>query len=223
MKPPCSALRPEVCMVFKLKCTIDNGLLHHSKCLSLAGFLGLFVSLFVSLPGVLQASPIPGTGSSRLTSQRLGLFFMAHGFHLTIPERLEAMPDEQPESANGELSLRLRLKNRPETSSILLTTDQLKPDIKFESYSHKWLKEYANYGFDINRTQKLNSEFSKGWLVDFFDRAKGQQVRQIIMNHDSKIAIITCADEAKNFDEVAQSCGRIFKDFSWIIRDPATK
>lgn len=161
------------------------------------------------------AAPHPVTSTSVLTDPENGLFFHGFGFRLknlgsdwkpTVPGtspnfNVVRFEPRQDGSVNGpELSIR---------------TDRLQEDKSLESYSRRWIRDYASYGFDVLGTKPLQMGGGKALLIDLVQKNKNKQLRQVIFEKDRRIAVMTCLDQSERFEKSLESCNRIIRQFEW--------
>jgi hypothetical protein len=161
------------------------------------------------------AAPHPATSTSVLTDPAKGLFFHGFGFRLkslggdwkpTVPGTTSNFnvvrfePREDSSGAAPELSIR---------------TDRLQEDKSLESYSRRWIRDYASYGFDVLGTRPLQMGGGKALLIDLVQKTKNRQLRQVIFEKDRRIAVMTCLDQTDRFDKALESCNRMIRQFEW--------
>lgn len=166
------------------------------------------------------AAPFPATGTSVLTDPSKGVFFHGFGFRLNalepswsaVPSVGESVFDsvrfEPGPAAASDATVSIRMDRIPEKSSL-------------ESYAKKWMREYPTYGFEVLGTKNLSLGGGRALLVDLLQKSKDRQLRQVILQNQSKIAILTCLDRREKFNETLQTCNRLIRGFEWSEPAPA--
>lgn len=174
----------------------------------------LFLALALS-PVFAVAAPYPATSTSVLTDPAKGVLFHGFGFRLksvdptwtavpTVGESVfETMRFEPKVASASEATLSIRMDKLPEKGSL-------------ETYAKKWMRDYPSYGFEVLGTKNLQLGGGKALLVDLTQKAKNRQLRQVIMQKDEKIAILTCLDKREKFNETLQTCNRLIRGFEWV-------
>lgn len=177
--------------------------------------LPLFMLSLMTLKS--YAAPHPGMGSSALVAMENGFFWNREGFTMNIKSR-DWILDENLANEN-QISLVERPLNPTQGSasgSLLVKVDNLKAEVSLESYAKKWMKDYANYGFELLGSQTLEINKTKGLLIDFHHKKSFQQIRQVLFLRGRKMVLITCSDDKKRFAAVLPRCNQAIQTFNWI-------
>ncbi len=162
-----------------------------------------------------QAAPFPVTSSSILTDPQHGLFLQKHGFTLKTANTQWALSSEPGESVFESYQYRLNKAGSSSKALLSLRMDQLEKNANLEVYAKKWMKEYPQFGYEVLGTRQLNFGGGQGLLVDLIQKNKNQQVRQLILGKDKKVAILTCTDDEKSFKKTLTDCNDILNTFKW--------
>lgn len=85
-----------------------------------------------------------------------------------------------------------------------------------ESFSKRWMRDYANYGFEVLGTKSFAENQNRGLVVDLFHRASQKQARQVLFVQNQKAVVLTCTQEQKKFSETLGACNQMIKNFSWV-------
>lgn len=170
-----------------------------------------------------QAAPHPGTGSSPLVSTETGAFFQSLGFKLsTKGTNWKVLPTQEvsfiqnitlgPAPTAGT-SLAAQLQDAPQLN---IRTDTLDKKTSLEIYSKKWMRDYTNFGFETLGQQMIQLGGGKALVVDLVQKKQNKQLRQIILNYEQKIAVLTCVDAKTSFESTLKSCNQIARSFEWM-------
>jgi hypothetical protein len=174
----------------------------------------IFVLFFICLvSSETYAAPYPAAGSSALVSIDKGLFLLTKGFTVRAksPEWSLQNSGDEEEQANYRLQ-----KKNSHTASLSLRSEMLKTELSLESYAKRWMKDYANYGFDMLGTKPFQqNQQSRGLVVDLFHKKSDQQLRQVLFMRGKRVVIFTCKDTKKNFTSTLESCNEVAKTFQW--------
>lgn len=180
-------------------------------------FLGLFLLFIQShllAPSFSCAAPHPGVGSSPLASSESGVFFQSLGFKLSTKGTDWKLRPNTNESFIQNITL------GPSDSKMLsqlnIRTDNLDKKTNLENYSKKWMRDYTNFGFETLGQQMIQLGGGKALVVDLVQKKQNKQLRQIILSHDQKIAVLTCIDDKTTFEGTLKNCNQIARSFQWI-------
>ncbi len=163
------------------------------------------------------AAPHPGMGSSSLVSIEKGFFWNREGFTMNV--RKEDWILDEVLANENQVSLvekPNRANQNTPTGSLLVKVENLKTELTLENYAKKWMKDYANYGFELLGSQPLELNKSKGLLVDFHHKKSFQQIRQVLFLRGRKMVLITCADDKKRFTNLLARCNQVIQTFNWL-------
>lgn len=170
-----------------------------------------------------QAAPHPGTGSSPLVSTETGAFFQSLGFKLsTKGTNWKVLPSQEvsfiqnitlgpAQAAENKSSAQLQ-----EPPQLNIRTDTLDKKTSLESYSKKWMRDYTNFGFETLGQQMIQLGGGKALVVDLVQKKQNKQLRQIILNYEQKIAVLTCVDAKPSFESTLKNCNQIARSFEWV-------
>ncbi|MBX2987687.1 MAG: hypothetical protein KF802_07295 [Bdellovibrionaceae bacterium] len=162
------------------------------------------------------AAPHPATGSSVLTDPAKGLFFHGFGFRLsTLGTPWTAAPSLEKETIFETVRFENRGAPGSAESSLSIRMDELPDKTNLESYARKWMRDYPSYGFEVLGTKNLNLGGGRALVVDLVQKNKNRQLRQVILQKDQQVAVVTCLDRKDRFADTLQSCNQILKSFEW--------
>lgn len=173
----------------------------------------LLVSLASFCATAALAAPYPATSSSVLTDPAKGVFFHGFGFRLNnleptwaaVPSIGQEVFDSvrfEPRTGGGDSTLSIRMDRLPEKSNL-------------ETYARKWMRDYPTYGFDVRGTKTLTLGGGRALLIDMIQKSKNRQLRQVILQKDEKVAILTCMDDQSAFAATLHACNRLIRGFEW--------
>jgi len=162
------------------------------------------------------AAPFPVTSSSVLTDPALGLFYRPHGFSLKAAGTSWNLNPEENESIFQSFKYKPKDKSFSTLAQLSLRLDQISSKQNLDSYAKKWMREYPQYGFEILGTKTLNLGGGHALLVDLYQKGKNQQLRQLILQKDQKIVIMTCSDEITSFKKTLAHCNQLMNSFQWL-------
>lgn len=168
------------------------------------------------------AAPFPATSSSVLTDPAKGVFFHGFGFRLKI-----AGTEWVPVPSTGDSifeTLRFEPKNglAAEGASLSIRMDRLKEVTPLETYARKWMRDYPSYGFEVLGAKSFQLSGGRGLVVDMLQRNKKRQLRQVILQKDLQIAVLTCFDQKEHFQETLLTCNQIIRSFEWSATLPVS-
>ncbi|MFZ4403348.1 MAG: hypothetical protein ACOYOK_04540 [Pseudobdellovibrionaceae bacterium] len=191
-------------------------------------------ALFVFGSGIFfkpaQAAPVPGFGSSLLADKSLLLYFQPLRLQLQVaPEvwELQSTDSADVEGPAGDSFVqRWTYKNpaavpaaskkptAPLQMSLHLFT--VKKEATLDTVIKKWMKDYAHFGFEVLESKPYKSSQQKGLLVDFIQRSKESQQRQLIFKKQDRLVILTCTAPSNVFLQVVQKCNESLKTFRFL-------
>lgn len=163
------------------------------------------------------AAPFPATSSSILTDPSKSLFFRGFGFNLQSP----GMNWSAKSTMNENIFESVRFEPKGESASsseaaLSLRMDRLKDVGSLEIYARKWMRDYPSYGFEMLGTKSLTLGGGRAILVDLVQKNKNRQLRQVILQKNERVAVLTCLDRKDRFNETLQACNQLIKSFQWI-------
>lgn len=164
-----------------------------------------------------NAAPFPATASSALVRQSLGLYFQPYGFKMPMDaDWLQQDESSKPQDENiSGLSARFVNQKFPQVS-ISLETDALRAETTVESYAKKWMRDYANYGFEVLGAKTFQAGRQKGLVVDLQHKKRGIQIRQTIYIRKKQAVTLTCSGQSASFNKEIQLCNEVSRQFEWI-------
>lgn len=171
---------------------------------------GGFAFVFLFLGGLhgLMASPFPGMGSSVLVDPQVGAFLTARGYSMnTSGTTWIPMTD-----ADG--ALRLQLQSQP-SATLALHFDEVPQNVKLDLYAKKWAREYSHFGFEILGSQTVQLSGHESMVIDLVQKSKAQQVRQVLIRKEKKVAIFTCKDQQVPFLKTLPACNQVIRTFKF--------
>ncbi|WP_347358281.1 hypothetical protein [Bdellovibrio sp.] len=174
------------------------------------------LALLILAPVTALAAPYPATSSSALTNPEKGLYFLHKGFTLKT-EGTSWVPQ-----ANSEQSIldtvRFAAKDNGK-GTLSIRTDKIAKNASLDLYTRKWMRDYPNYGFEVISAKNFELNGSPALVVDMLSRAKNKQIRQVILKHEDRVAVMTCLDDKATFSESLKNCNQIMKSFAWSKED----
>lgn len=178
----------------------------------------IFLTLVMALGFAANGAPFPAAATSALVQQSLGVYFQPYGFKLPLAEDWSHQEDlKSPDENSGisALSVKFVSKKFPQLT-MSLETDALRADTSVESYAKKWMRDYANYGFEVLGAKTFQNGKQKGLVVDLQHKKKGIQIRQTIYIRRKQAVTITCSGQSSNFTNEIPVCNEVAKQFQWI-------
>ncbi len=172
---------------------------------------GLFLSVAA------RSAPFPGMASSALSDPQKGLFGAQHGieFHLTESSAwtLAQDPAWRPEEASWLFILQPELK-RPD-SKLSFRLDKMGKSQDLTQLAKRWIREYPMLGFQWLQTKNVEINGQKALLVDFYQKSRAIQVRQILLREGQRLAVFTCSDKRDVFAQTVSDCNHVVQSFQW--------
>ncbi len=109
-----------------------------------------------------------------------------------------------------------RFKKEPKDSGFLqIEFQNLKTPMDFHSSSKKWIKDFAQLGFQVLQAKNQKSDSSELFIGDLLDPKTNKQSRFILMMKGKQIVTLTCSEDAKNFLVFLDDCQKKIKNFRW--------
>lgn len=171
----------------------------------------VFLILFFLCSNVF-ASPSPATSTSIITDLSKGYFLSYQGIDIRLDQSAWNI---KPGSKPLNYSFSLKQEDPKFTGEFSLKLfDQTKKNT-IEANTKKWLKEYAQFGFEVLGTKTFTQNSEKGVVIDLFQAASIKQTRQIIFQNEKWMAIFTCQDSEKSFKSTLNLCNDLVKNFGW--------
>ncbi len=179
----------------------------------------------------LFAAPFPGMGSSILVSPEIGAFLTIRGYSLST-QGTDWVPTSRDESTiideSNLQALRFRLSSHSsslsvsekESATLGLSLDEMATPLRLDQYAKRWIREYGQFGFEILGSQSLLLGGQESLVLDLFHKVKNQQLRQVLIKNQKKVAVFTCRDQKENFSTTLPICNRVIKSFRWTATIP---
>lgn len=158
------------------------------------------------------SAPFPVSSTSLITNPDEGKFFAAHGFTFNTSKLNWTIIPDTKTSIFETFKFTSKDNN---SAQLTLRKDDLGQHKNLEQYAKKWMKEYPQYGFEILATKNMILGGGDALLVDFIHRAKGQQIRQLVLHKNKKVVIMTCLDDVQKFRKTVTECNQMMTSFSW--------
>lgn len=161
------------------------------------------------------ASPYPAMGSSILVNPEYGAFLTAQGYKVTTQGTSWIPIADLNENSFDVLRLQKKGLLGADHASLSVRIDEIPQSIKLDLYAKKWVKEYSQFGFEILGTKSLTLSQSEALIIDLVHKNQQQQVRQVLLQKDKKIAVFTCRDSQRDFTTTLPSCNQVVRSFEW--------
>ena len=173
------------------------------------GFLTFFFA------GAAFAAPLPATTSSKLISERPGLFRSHTGFQ--IDSGKTGWKQVMAPGQNGFIATVYR-SNEPVDGiqpALTVRMDKLEKKTSLSRYTKRWMKDYPRLGFEILTAKKVKVGQGVGFMLDLINRDNEMQLRQLLFLKNKDVVNLTCRDHHENFNNTLKSCNEIFRTFRW--------
>ena len=172
-----------------------------------------FLSLFLSSAAF--AAPLPATTSSKLISERPGLFRSHTGFQIDAGKT--GWKQVMAPRDNGFISTVYRSLEPVAGVQPALTvrTDRLEKKTSLSRYTKRWMKDYPRLGFEVLTAKKVRVGPGVGFMLDLINRDNEMQLRQLLFLKGKDVVNLTCRDHHENFNNTLKSCNEIFRTFRW--------
>ncbi len=159
-------------------------------------------------------APHPGTSTSLLTDPEKGLFMAPLGFTVKT-EGTGWVPKTRPQTPIFE-SFRYAPKIDKDSDAFMsVRSDKLADKMSLEVYAKKWLRDYPQFGFELLGTKAIQIQKSPALVIDFIQKEKNRQIRQVIVQSGAKLAVFTCTDKKTEFSKTLATCNKIIRSFEW--------
>ncbi|MCB0368609.1 MAG: hypothetical protein KDD45_03975 [Bdellovibrionales bacterium] len=159
-----------------------------------------------------KAAPFPVSSTSLVTDPSEGKFFASHGFEFNTSKLDWTIVSNNKKSIFETFKF---TSNERHSAQLTLRKDDLGNEKNLAQYAKKWMKEYPQYGFEILATKKMLLGGGNALLIDFVHRGKGEQIRQLVLQKNKKVVIMTCLDEIENFKSTVSDCNKMMTSFYW--------
>jgi hypothetical protein len=169
--------------------------------------LSLLLTPFIAL-----AAPIPFTSTSRLTSEKSGIYRSPLGF--TIHAGNSGWQATSPTVKNDFVVATYKSTN--DASALTVRVDEIKKPISLDEYSKKWLKDYPRFGFDVLTAKKVRVGSEVAYMLDFVSPENKKQLRQILFVKNKNAVTLTCRGDQTDFSKTVRSCNEIIRNFRWL-------
>lgn len=155
------------------------------------------------------AAPHPATATSPLTDPSKNAFFKFLPFELSpLPKTL--VPAAKSREMSGE-GMSFASTQSP-TASFSIKLDNIAATTTLEGYARRWMKEYPSYGFQVLGTKSLTFKGEKTMVIDMLQKDKQQQIRQLIVRNDRRVAIVTCFETQARFAKILGECNALVEN-----------
>ena len=178
-------------------------------------FLSFFI-LSISLHAF--GARIPGSLSR-------GIYISQEGFEINS-QNTKWVRSSSPVELQDKVEALFRMKEENKNSQATFTVrvDKDTPHKTLKEYSHKWLKNYGQFGLEVLGHQYFKTpKDQQGFVVDIENSTSQKKLRQVIFFQNSKAVILTCMDNKEAFKVSLKSCNELIKTFSWnetTLKDP---
>lgn len=161
------------------------------------------------------AAPHPATTSSKLISERPGLFRSHTGFQ--IDSANTGWKQISSPQNNNFIATVYRSSEPVDGIQPALTVrmDKLEKRTSLTRYTKRWMKDYPRLGFEILTAKKVRVGAGVGFMLDLINRDNEMQLRQLLFVKNKDVVNLTCRDHHENFNNTLKSCNEIFRTFSW--------
>lgn len=176
--------------------------------------------IFSLLMGFAQAAPVPGTSSSALISENLGIYRSNEGFLISSGSS-EWMPELLGKEGLFNLVQFAPVGGNSDPATLTVRVDHLSHSQDLGEYTKSWLKDYGHYGFDVLRVKKVKIQGELGVVVDLSHPKHKKMLRQVVFLKNQKAVVLTCKDTSERFAQSLPACNQIIKSFTWV--DPGVK
>lgn len=170
-----------------------------------------------------EAAPYPATSTSVLTDPAKGVAFHGFGFKLKELDRAWTPVPSTGDSIFETLRFEPTKRANQSDATLSIRMDHLPANATLESYAKKWMRDYPSYGFEVLGTKNLQLGGGHAILVDLVQKAKNRQLRQVILQQNDRIAVLTCLDRRDQFSGTLQTCNQVIRGFEWtdVSRAPS--
>ncbi len=180
----------------------------------LSWIVGSFAILWIC--PIVFAAPYPGAGSSALMDPEKQLSWQKHGFALDLKDSPWMMSNStQVNEKEFNLSLLMDPKMQRKNSKLSLRIEEIKPKQDLNALTKKWIREYPILGFQWLQTKEATVKGQKAIVVDFYQKTKGIQLRQVLMRDGQRLAVFTCSDRRETFVQTLSQCNAVVQSFQW--------
>lgn len=169
--------------------------------------IALFSFIFLGVINV-QAQRLPDSLSR-------GLYVSNEGFEIN-PQKTSWIKSAAPDDLKNKVEALFRIKDQKSSSTFTIRVDKDTPYKTLKEYSHKWLKNYGQFGLEVLGSQYFKTKNDDdGFVVDISNTSSQKKLRQVIFFRNSKAVILTCMDQETAFKDTLKACNDLIKTFSW--------
>ncbi len=166
-----------------------------------------------------EAAPIPGTSSSAMMAPKLGIYRSPVGYEIkTASSGFKQVPAPADNKFIETVYRHVAAeKSKGGNGTLTVRVDKLEKATPLKKYVSRWQREYPKYGFDLLGSKAFTQNKTQGYVIDLLNKKSNRQLRQVIFMSDAKksAVILTCRDNAKNFQSTLRGCNEIIRSFSW--------
>ena len=156
----------------------------------------------------LSAAPHPTTAASMTNKLQLGIVFSQFGF------KLNYIPENWLLTNKTTNQKQIEIKNH--TARLTFNFEETKTPVNLEIYIKKFLRDYNQFGFEVNSLQSLkNTTLINSVILDLIQKNKKTKGRQVFFQNGKKIITATCIDDTESYEKTAKDCNKILGSFYW--------
>jgi hypothetical protein len=160
----------------------------------------------------LFAAPIPFTSSSKLTSEKAGIYRSPLGF--TIDAADTGWVAISPAQKNDFVVTTYESPSKD--AALTVRVDELKAPLSLDEYSKKWIKDYPRFGFDVLAAKKVKVGEEIAYLIDFVSAENKKQLRQVLFLKNKHAITLTCRGSQTQFKNSVRACNDIVRSMRWL-------
>ncbi len=191
------------------------------RCVEIFGVSGKKVWVFGALWMVFSlrvaGAPFPGMATSALSDPQKGLFGVQHGIEFRLKEGAAwtLAQDSAWRAEEGSWLFVLQPHLQRPDSKLSFRLDKVGPSQDLTLLAKRWIREYPLLGFQWLQTKNVEINGQKALMVDFYQKSRAIQVRQILLRDGQRLAVFTCSDKREVFAQTVGDCNQVVQSFHW--------
>jgi hypothetical protein len=84
-----------------------------------------------------------------------------------------------------------------------------------KDYVRRWSKEYPKFGYNVLAQNPSKLDGRAALVIDLASTTSNKQARQVLVEKDKTVVLLTCLDGKASFETSLDSCNKIMRNFKW--------
>lgn len=165
--------------------------------------------MIILSPQISDSAVHPTTGFSTVNISNTLSFLSQFGFSVSyLPSDWKLQSIESTEKSQKALFAK-------KTAQIHFFTEIVNKNTDLEKYARRYLKDFNQFGFDLSKIEAFkaaNNSKTEKIILQLSQKNRKTSAHQFFIQHDKKIVVSTCIDQAENFKFTSLQCADIIKN-----------